>query len=86
MAYGVTSRAATLIKTVGVNTAPFMSTGVVALSGGVATVTIRGARRIIAAIPAAQSTNAVSVSATTANTFSLAGTSSDVVMWICTWE
>jgi hypothetical protein len=82
MAYLVTSKSPTQVKNVGIGHAPVMFTGVVALSGGTATVSIPGYSRIVSAFVSAQSSNATYVGATATNTFTITGTSSDVVMWM----
>lgn len=82
MAYTITSKSPTLVKNVGITQSPRMYTGVTTLAGGVGTVTIPGVRRIVSAFVSAQSTTACSVSATAVNAFSIAGGTTDVIMWL----
>ncbi len=86
MAYTITSKAPTRIKNTGMEHRPMLYHGVTTLAGGVGTVSIPGVRRIVAAFVSAQSTTACSVSATSVNTFSIAGGTTDVIMWFATCE
>jgi hypothetical protein len=86
MAYTVSSKSPTLVKKVGIVDYPRQYVGVTTLAGGVGTVTIPGVRRIVAAFVSAQSTTACSVSATSVNAFSIAGGTTDVIMWLAYCE
>lgn len=86
MAYTITSKAVTQLKNVGVSSSPKQYFGVTTLAGGVGTVSIPGARRVVAAFVSAQSSTACYVSATSANTFSIAGGTTDVIMWMALVE
>ena len=81
MEYTITSKSPTLVKSVGIDHSPKIYTGVVTLAGGVGTVTIPNVRRIVGAFVSAQSTTVPTVSATATNTFSIAGGTTDVIMW-----
>ncbi len=60
---------------------PKIQHGIVALSGGTATVTVKGGRTVVNAWAESQTSNAARVSATSGSTLTLSGTSSDVVAW-----
>lgn len=82
MAYLVTAKDPTEIKTVGTISNPRQYIGVSALSGGTLTVTIPGVTRILWAEVHAQSANAAYIASSAANAFTITGTSSDGVMWM----
>jgi len=82
MAYTITSKSPTLVKIVGTVNAPRAYTGVTTLAGGVGTVSIPNVRRVVSAFVSAQSSTACYVSATATNTFSIAGGTTDVIMWL----
>ena len=79
MAFNVTSLSPTLIGSIGVQ--PRLFTGVVTLVGGAATITLPAGYVVRTAWAESQTANAARVSATSANTLTLAGTGTDDVMW-----
>ena len=81
MAYVLTSKSATRVKNVGITHSPELFYGVAPLVGGTLTISIPGKSRVVGAWAGAQSANAAYVSATATNTFTVTGTSTDVIMW-----
>lgn len=86
MAYTLTAKSATRVQNVGIKHSPKMFWGVVALSGGAATVTVPSIAKVLGAWVSPQSSNATTVSATSTNTFTIAGNGSDNVMWFALGE
>ena len=86
MAYTVTARDPSILKNVGVVHNPDIRFGVTTLSGGAATVSIPNCRRIVAAFTNPGSANTTYVSATSTNTFTIAGNGSDTVGWLAIVE
>ncbi len=86
MAYTVTSKNPTLVKTVGIVNAPKQYLGVATLASNTVTVSIPGARRIVAAFISVQGTTTTQyVSATSTNTFTITttgGSGTENVMWL----
>lgn len=82
MAFDVTSQSPTRVENVGINHSLQMHAGVVALSGGSATVTIPGVDTVVFADASSQTANAARVSATSGQSFTITGTGSDIVMWM----
>lgn len=82
MAFSISSLDPTHVENVGTQHRFDLYTGVVALSGGSATVTIPGVKHVVYASASSQTSNAARISATATNTFTITGTGSDVAMWI----
>lgn len=80
MAFNKTSQTARLLNVIGAKCE--MVCGMSTLSGGAATATVPPLKRVDGAMVTAQSANAANVTATSGNTFTIAGTGTDVVMWI----
>jgi hypothetical protein len=80
MAYNITSQAPTLIDVVGQYARAVK--GVVALSSGTITVTVRQFTKVEGVLCSARSSNNVYCSAHSGNTFTLTGTSADVIDYI----
>ncbi len=83
MAFDITSLAATHVENIGIQHAYDIHTGVVALSGTSKTVTIPGAKKVVAAFVSPQNdSTATYVTATSGGSFSIVGGSGIVVMWL----
>ena len=85
MAYVVTSKSPTEVKNVGLYENPRKFIGVVATVGNSATVTIPGAKAVLAVFMSVQGTTTTQyISATTANSFTITttgGSGTEAVMW-----
>lgn len=80
MAFNRTSQTARLLNVIGAKCE--LVCGMTTLSGGAATASAPPLKRVDGVVASAQSANAVNVTATSGNTFTLAGTGSDVIMWM----
>lgn len=80
MAFDVASQSPKAVEVVG----SFLQawTGVTTLSGGSASVTIPGCKKLVAVFASPQSSNAAFVTAAAAPSFTITGTGTDTVAWL----